>query len=446
VTTPSKFTFALLLSISLPACGSENASSEIAPDASTVPAKVTYYEDIKPLIDAKCATCHLEGGIAPFSLTSYDDAKAHAGISMLAIDDGIMPPWKPNSDCNEYHGERSLTLAQKELFAAWVSQETPEGSPQQEGPPIPLEEVGVSRIDTSLMMAESYTPTLAPDDYRCFILPWPEEFDADKYVTGFRATPGNAKIVHHVIAFIAGPEQVADFEQMDADEAGPGYTCFGGPGGPAQGGLGGWVPGTRGTDFPEGTGIKIEPGSAIILQVHYNAVVDTIETDATSLDLRIADDVDKEAFMMGWLDPQWVQGAMSIPAAEQEVTHSFEFSPVTALNLLGVSSANEITVYNAGLHMHNLGKSAKLEVVRGGESDCMLQIDDWDFQWQGEYALREPMQLTASDLLQIECTWDNSPQNQPILDGSPLPPQNVNWGEGTRDEMCLGTFYWTAAD
>jgi hypothetical protein len=56
------------------------------------------------------------------------------------------------------------------------------------------------------------------------------------------------------------------------------------------------------------------------------------------------------------------------------------------------------------------------------------------------------MQLTSSDLLQIECTWDNSPQMQPMVDGTPLPPRDVNWGEGTRDEMCLGTFYWTAAD
>jgi hypothetical protein len=444
VTTASNFGITLLLSLSLSACGSDEAGGGAGPDGSASP--VTYFKDIKPVIDAKCASCHTEGGIAPFTMQTYEEAKAHSGVSLLAIEEGSMPPWQANNDCNEYHGDRSLTQPQKDLFAAWVAAGTPEGDPEEEGEPLATEEVGVSRIDTSLMMAESYTPTLAPDDYRCFILPWPEEFDTDKYVTGFKATPGNGKIVHHVIAFIAGPDQGAEYEQMDAAEEGPGYTCFGGPGGASQGGLGGWVPGTSGTDFPEGTGIKIEPGSAIILQMHYNAAVNTVEQDATSLDLRISDTVEKEAFMMGWLNPQWVSGEMSIPAGEKEVKHSFEFSPVNALKLLGMTEANAITVYSAGLHMHQLGKSAKLDVKRSGQSDCMLQIDDWDFQWQGEYAFREPMQLGASDLLQIECSWDNSQQMQPVVDGSPLPPQDVNWGEGTRDEMCLGTFYWTAAD
>jgi hypothetical protein len=37
----------------------------------------------------------------------------------------------------------------------------------------------------------------------------------------------------------------------------------------------------------------------------------------------------------------------------------------------------------------------------------------------------------------VECHYDNSPGNQPVVDGQRLPPRDVTWGEGTHDEMCL---------
>jgi hypothetical protein len=377
-------------------------------------------------------------------MQDYSSAAAHAGVSMLAINAGQMPPWKANNSCNEYHGDRSLTEEQKTIFSEWTLGGMPEGDAANEGAPLDLQMPGLTRVDATLAMAEAYTPTLSPDDYRCFLLPWPEEFTSDKFVTGFKATPGNAKIVHHVIAFIAGPLQRDEYLALDAAEDGPGYTCFGGSGGSAQASLGSWVPGTQGTDYPAGTGIKVTPGSTIVLQVHYNAALEAAEVDQTTLSVRLEDSVPKQAALMGWLDPQWLGGSMPIAAGDAAATHSFTFSPVSALQFLGATTASEITLYNAGLHMHRLGTKARLEVTRAsGEKECLLQIDDWDFNWQGDYELREPMRLAAGDQLRIDCEWDNSATNQPIVDGSPLPPRNVNWGEGTHDEMCLGSFFWT---
>ena len=101
---------------------------------------------------------------------------------------------------------------------------------------------------------------------------WPAT--TDKYITGFRANAGNAPIVHHVIAFLAAPADVAAYQQLDDADPAPGYVCFGGPGGPNGGAgahwLGAWAPGSLGSDFPAGTGLKVPAGSKVILQVHYN--------------------------------------------------------------------------------------------------------------------------------------------------------------------------------
>ena len=51
--------------------------------------------------------------------------------------------------------------------------------------------------------------------------------------------------------------------------------------------------------------------------------------------------------------------------------------------------------------------------------------------------------LGPDDAVRLSCRWDNSPENQPIVDGVALEPRDVSWGEGTTDEMCLGNLYIT---
>lgn len=400
-------------------------------DTGTV-AMVTYYEDVKPILDARCTACHHEGGIAPFSLTDYEDAQTWAPSVAAAIQAGTMPPWPPNADCNDYLGSRELTDEQIDTIVAWNDVAAPMGDPAKEGPPLTDVDPGLSRVDLSLEMAEPYTPQQSPDDYRCFLVPWSDEFSGDAFVTGFRAVPGNQAIVHHVIAFLATPEQVAAYEDLDAAEAGPGYTCFGGTGGPSRTWLGGWAPGGAGSDLPDGLGLQVPAGSMVILQVHYNTLNGAAEPDQTAIEFKVDESVDKVARVVPFANPGWLAGGMDIPADDPDATHAFQ-RDVT--QLLGGPQ----TVYTAALHMHTLGDHASLSVERAdGSSACMLQIDDWDFHWQGSYGLQAPMQLAPGDEIKLECHFDNTAANQPLVDGVPQQPRDVNWGEGTTDEMCLG--------
>jgi hypothetical protein len=405
--------------------------------------ELTYYRDIKPIVDAKCAGCHFEGGAPPMPLGTYEEVAAHAGTIELAVGAGIMPPWHPSAECNDYVAVRALDDAHKAAILAWVDAGAPAGDPAREGPPLEIERTTLSRVDATLTMPEAYLPATAPgsfDDYRCFIVPWTEA--TTKYVTGFRARPGNLAVAHHAIAFLAPPSQAATYMALDAADAGPGWTCFGGPGGPGvPDWIGGWAPGNDGSELAPGLGIEIQPGSLIVLQMHYHTskAVGSILTDRTSLELRLADQVDQRARILPWANPGWVMGTMPmlIPANEPDVVHAFGFDPTIA----PLAGANRVSIYNAGLHLHRLGTRARLSIERaGGGSACLLQIDAWDFDWQGDYALREPQVLTPGDQLRVECHWDNTVANQPTAGGQPQPPRDVTWGEASTDEMCLGIF------
>src|SRR5690242_16408876 len=83
----------------LPACNGDGtgATGETPP-----PAKLGYYEDIKPIVDAKCVGCHVDGGIAPFSLTTFDAVSAAQGSVKAEVASRRMPPWLAAPGCNEY--------------------------------------------------------------------------------------------------------------------------------------------------------------------------------------------------------------------------------------------------------------------------------------------------------------------------------------------------------
>ena len=406
--------------------------------------RLTYYRDVKVLLDANCIRCHVEGGIAPMPLTSYDEAYPYRARIREKIEAREMPPWLAAPGCSDYYADKSLTDDEIATVTGWIDDGAPKGKAEDEPAPRPEMEVSLSRVDMSAEMAVPYSPMISPDDYRCFMIDWPEE--ARTYVTGFRANPGTPEEVHHVIAFLADAADVADYEALDAAEPGPGWTCFGGPGGTSQnvGWLGAWAPGSNGSDYPPDTGLPVDPGSKIILQVHYNTLNHDPEPDVTSVDFKLDASVIKEAFFLPWADYTWIGGgpSMRIPAGEADVMHSYSAS----LNdLIGSPIPLTFTLYSAAAHMHTRGVTENLSIVHAdGSRECMLDVEHWNFHWQMAYAFSTPKTLLPDDELYIECHWDNSEANQPMgADGLPLPTEDLYWGEGTTDEMCLGLFYMT---
>jgi hypothetical protein len=400
----------------------------------------TWHRDVQPVVSQSCGGCHVEGGIAPFALTTYREIYARRDLVRTQVESRQMPPWPPAPGCAEYEHDPSLSADDRATLMAWVDHGAPEGNPADARTSIPTPPAGLSRVDRTLRVAAPYAPVQAPDEYRCFLLDWPEA--QTSYITGFSAVPGNPSIVHHVLAFLATPERVSQFQALDDADPGPGYKCFGGPGGVAQA-LGAWAPGSRGGDFPADTGVRVPAGSRIILQIHYNLTGGQRPVDQTSIELKLDAAVGRTAFLLPWANPAWVNAqAMPIPAGQSDVRHSFTFAPGPYLSSItsGQIPDGPFTIYAAALHQHLRGTHSRVEIQRAaGAHECVLDIPRWNFHWQGAYGLTNAKRVERGDSLSIECHWDNSATNQP--DG--LAPRELNWGERTDDEMCLAFLYIT---
>lgn len=429
----------------LPACtGSETDSTPTGP---------TYYTDVKPVLDSRCVGCHSKGNIGPFALDTYEAAKATKDVLVTRTADRSMPPWDADHGSVKYKFDPSLSDDQIAMIQKWAEAGAPEGDPAKEGAALPSVLQKLSRVDLTLSMPEAYTPAQHPDEYRCFILDWPEQEEV--YVTGFNANPGQTSIDHHIAAFLVrpdnplGPGVFDDLAKLDADEPGPGYKCFGGPGGdsgidiPAQQ-LGQWVPGQGGGDFPANSGIKVPPGSKIVLQMHYALGAGAVPADLTTLDLKIDKKVDKLAAFAPWLDVSWTAGNMMIPAGEKDVVYSKSGDPRGFFKsfVADMNISDGFVLHAVMGHMHKRGKSETVKVTTAdGKETTVLSIPNWDFNWQRLYQLEEPIVFHKGDQLSVECRWDNSQENQPVVDGVKQPPADLNWGEGTGDEMCVDNNY-----
>lgn len=396
-------------------------------------AEPLFYRDVKPIIDAKCAQCHRDGGIGPLPLTSYEEVTRVAQLVKVDVEAGIMPPWRASGPLDRYIGDRRLTEAQKQTIVNWVNQGAKAGDPDDEPEPLPTAMRGLPRVDLSLEMPEAFTPDVDPDTYRCFVMEWPEE--EPTFVTGLGIEPDQEQMVHHAIVYLSGPESAERMRQQDEAAEGPGFPCAG------PGTFGSWLtsyePGGFPQELPDGLGLEVEPGSVIVLQMHYNTLKEKT-ADQSRVDFMLADQVERPARVQLFLNTLWAVGFMPIPANDEDVMHRYQGRP------LGLSGAFDI--YAVDLHMHTLGSRGSIGIIRqGGEDVSLLDIPDWAFEWQETYRFREPVRLGPADELYVECHWDNTADNQQLIDGQRLAPRDVNWGDGTTDEMCLGNVLITPA-
>ena len=146
----------------------------------------------------------------------------------------------------------------------------------------------------------------------------------------------------------------------------------------------------------------------------------------------MTDSVDHEIQALGVYNAAWPFGMMPIPAGESDVKYAAMYDP-TAI----VSFGEDITILSVNLHMHERGKSGMVGILRkDGTEECLLQIDDYQHEWQGDYIFKTPKVLHYDDRLYVECRFDNSAENQRIVYGEREEPRDLNWAED--GEMCAG--------
>ncbi len=475
----------------LNSCGSESAtesaSDSSSPETTAVepvtsevestdaPADTSHFSnEVLPVLENVCTQCHSPGGPGSihWELQTAADAVAEADFIDSVISTGFMPPW-PASDLSvPFENDISLTDDEIAAIRAWVD----EGAELDVDPGTPIRTLNppqfIDEPDLVLTSAKgAYSgSTDVLDDYRCLI--YDPEFTETEWVLASHFEPDQVEVVHHAIVTLHSADVRDRAEQLDAAEEGPGWTCYVAAALDGVGGapMNGWAPGQPPRRMPDGYGIRVDPGDFLVVQIHYH-FDRSAPADLSRMTFELATDEELEAAggELKELTGDLYLGPAEIPCYEGDtdplcdrdaaldrvedlyggfarripdlmllqcgssVEDYADMTNGTAWSTCDHRVSNPGRLVSVMAHMHELGLSYRMTKNPGQpDEQVLLDIPDWDFDWQFLYQPVEDISLERGDIVQIECRWNRERAPYDAVG-------YILWAEGTVDEMCYSS-------
>lgn len=384
-----------------PRATSSPATSASAPKGNESVTEPTFWRDVAPILQKRCQQCHRQGQLAPFPLLEYDDAAGWAPMMGEVVREGRMPPWGADPRYGHFANESRLSEDERKTLLAWIDSHRPEGRRQDAPPPrtfvdgwqIPEPDFVVSMSD-----APYQVPAEGLIDYQYFTVD--PGFTEDKWVAAVQCRAGDPTVVHHMAVFIwmPGEDWIDSFKHF----------------------LSGNAQGWGRMIFPAGTALHLPAGSKFVFVMHY-APSGVPREDNSEMGLVFA-------------DPKTVRRrCWTVVAANDklEIPPGDPNYPATA------SLTFDADTYLVSLfpHMHARGKSFRYDATYpDGKKETLLNVPRFDFGWQENYELAEPMLLPKGTKVDCLAVYDNSEAN-PL---NPDPSARVTWGFQSDDEMLDG--------
>jgi copper type II ascorbate-dependent monooxygenase-like protein len=403
--------------------------------AATVPAQLTFDKDVLPIMQKRCQTCHRPGEVAPMSFLTYNDVRPWAKAIREAVLTRKMPPWFADPHYGKFSNDRSLSKDEIDTLVSWVDGGAREGDAKDAPPPVEwVDGWTIGKPDMVVEMPNEFqVPAAGTIEYQYIVIP--SGFTKDTWVESAEARPGNRALVHHIIAFVRPPgsewlkdakpgvpfvpvkkddeKKTKNSRKRNDDETDDSAST------PEL--LIGFAPGLVPMSLHPGQAKLVKAGSDFVFQMHYTAS-GKAGADRSRIGLIFAKQPPTERVFTG----NATNSKFVIPPGDPAYKVESSITLQETANLVDLMP-----------HMHYRGKDFEYRLVYPtGETQTVLSVPHYDFNWQLFYYLEKPLVLPKGT--RIECTahFDNSPNNR----YNPDSKAEVRWGDQTWEEMMIGWF------
>jgi hypothetical protein len=377
--------------------------------ATYITAEPTFYKDVLPILQQRCQECHRAGEIGPMPLVTYRDARPWAKAMREAVLRGRMPPWFADRCCGKFANDRTLTQAEIDTLAGWADAGALQGDAKDAPPPRVWPAQGnLASPDAVLAMPRAFAvPAKGAVEYQRFVIH--TGFDGDRWVQAVEVRPGARAVVHHVVVYIRDPGETWVEGATKSDM----LTVY--------------APGSAPEVWPEGMAKLIPKGADLVMELHYTPNGKAV-SDQTRVAIKFAASAPHKRVLTLQMQP----ARLVIPPGEANAHFTVSGTLPNDALLLGFFP-----------HMHLRGTAFEYDRIiteegrADGRPDVMLRVSHYDFHWQMDYRLAQPIALPQGTRLSWTAWYDNSANNP----SNPDPAAEVHWGEQSWEEMMVGFFY-----
>lgn len=365
--------------------------------------ELTWNGRIEPLVERRCATCHFDGGVGPFPLTTRDEVAKRKGMVAYMIEEHLMPPWTATDEGGPWRNDHSLSDEERDDLLSWIDADLPVGEPNGEGEArqsVVEPEWKIGEPDVVIQIPEALSvPAEGVVEYIELVVP--THFTEDRWVRSVEIRPTAPQVVHHVLVHILGSQDMRQGENRL-----PGF-------------LAAYVPGNSEHALPPGFAKKLPAGARLFFQLHYTPN-GAEALDQTRLGLVFAEE-----------EPEHEVRSVGIANRKFAIPPGSESHPVSASMKLPA----DVGVLALMPHMHLRGRAFLFEhELPDGTIEPLLEVPRFDFNWQFSYRYEQPLVMPRGSKVMVTGWFDNSAENP----ANPDPTDTVHWGDQTFEEMMIG--------
>ena len=337
-----------------------------------------YNEHLFPIFQENCGNCHREGGIAPMSLVTYQEAYPWAQSIREEVLGLRMPPWRAEDGFGDFSNGHALSAQEMDMILEWSSGGYPQG-PRDLQPERTVEptEWSLGPPDVELMMDEAFIIDSDVNDVvRYFVLP--STITNKRFLVGSDVMPGAGAVVRDVALYVdsegigrslAAADELPGFGRTDEF--------------PNSAPVALWSPGQEQV-LQESVAHSLEAGNDIVARIHYKKTWIT-EGEAFSDQTRIG--------LYFSSEPTAALTSVQVDSPAEIGNLSVEFSYPVEQELAIVALLPEVAIDAKDVQV--------VATTPDGEEFPLLFLREPGTAWPTRYWLDTPITLPAGSTINV---------------------------------------------
>ena len=366
--------------------------------------QISYQDEIVPILRRRCTTCHIEDGLAPWAMTSHRMMQGWSPMIREVLITHRMPPGQIDMQVGAWDNIHQMPDEELELLVHWI-----DGGARREGEADPLTllvplppEWSLGEPDLMIDVPEEEIPAIGMVEF--IIKRMDLELEHDQWVSAVAYDVGDRSVLHSLLVFALDPTVPEDKPAalINADNAE--FISL-------------YVPGRTEEVFAPDSGFLLRADRDISIRLRY--VTGGRETvDATRIGLYFRD----SAPALSVRNVVTLNEAFRIAAGENNHVERAESEVF----------GRDVYVESFAPQAHTRGKSMTISAqYPDGRVTRLINVANYNFNWQMNYRLQERVRLPAGSRLLAETVYDNSAANPLNVD----PESEVKVGINTADEI-----------